>query len=333
MYNIKRTYAKINNKAFKKNLKEKIPKKTVSNKKAILFGSFLLIATPIIYANYNYLKKPIKHLENGQYVNVSKINNLYNKNIVKKEYFNEYCITFTIDSESVNDIDKIVNYIITEVEEQTEIIIKIESYGGSTTLYFFAYEQLKRLKSKYKLLTFVDKKATSGGYALATIGDTLYTINSASLGSIGVISEYSFDDIEYLKKEKEKGVKNYLIFSGNHKNINSSLGEFTEENKKEEQRRVDEIHKQFKNIVSENRKNIKDINELATGVTFNGEECIKNGLADEIRLSDDYLQYVSKEKNVYEVKYNINEKNCVSKKSSLENIKDYLKNLLDEIGL
>lgn len=59
----------------------------------------------------------------------------------------------------------------------------------------------------------------------------------------------------------------------------------------------------FKTFVKENRPSL-DIDSVATGETWFGEDALKRGLCDEIRTVDDVLcEYVNKGYNVYEVTY------------------------------
>jgi ClpP class serine protease len=59
----------------------------------------------------------------------------------------------------------------------------------------------------------------------------------------------------------------------------------------------------FKQFVHENRPNL-DIDEVATGETWFGEDAKKRGLTDEIKTADEVLtEYVDNGWDVYEVEY------------------------------
>merc|ERR1740139_305535 len=60
----------------------------------------------------------------------------------------------------------------------------------------------------------------------------------------------------------------------------------------------------FKAFVARNRPSL-DIDDVATGETWFGEDALEKGLCDEIRTVDDVLsEYVDIGHNVYDVKYN-----------------------------
>jgi len=59
----------------------------------------------------------------------------------------------------------------------------------------------------------------------------------------------------------------------------------------------------FKSFVKENRPSL-DIDDVATGETWFGEDALAKGLCDEIKTVDDVLnQYVDDGYNIYEVEY------------------------------
>lgn len=59
----------------------------------------------------------------------------------------------------------------------------------------------------------------------------------------------------------------------------------------------------FKQFVHQNRPNL-DIEEVATGETWFGQDALERGLTDEIMTADELLMdYVAKGSDVYEVEY------------------------------
>lgn len=69
---------------------------------------------------------------------------------------------------------------------------------------------------------------------------------------------------------------------------------------------MEDILTLFKSFVKENRPSL-DIDSVATGETWFGEDALEKGLCDEIRTVDDVLvEYVDAGYNVYQVRYDPN---------------------------
>jgi serine protease SohB len=100
------------------------------------------------------------------------------------------------------------------------------------------------------------------------------------------------------KALESKGVEPFLFTAGEHKRTVDFIGEVTEEGKKKEQEQLAAIHTQFKAFVKRGRPQIKDIDKVATGEWWMGEDALRMGLVDEIGTSDDYLMTKAKKRDV-----------------------------------
>ena len=82
-----------------------------------------------------------------------------------------------------------------------EVVLVLNTGGGTVTGYGLAAAQLTRLKAAgIKLTICVEQVAASGGYMMACTADRLVASPFAVLGSIGVISDIP-NVYERLKKE------------------------------------------------------------------------------------------------------------------------------------
>ena len=170
-------------------------------------------------------------------------------------------------------------------KDKDEVVLRLESPGGSVMGYGLATAQLKRLKEAgLKLTICVDKVAASGGYLMACVGDRILTAPFALLGSIGVVSNIP----NFYRWLQKHDVDYHQMTAGEFKRTLTMFGETTEKAKLKAQEQLDEIHKLFKNFVSQHRK-ILDIDKVSTGEIWFGEDALKQKLSDEILTSDEYL--------------------------------------------
>ena len=92
--------------------------------------------------------------------------------------------------------------------------------------------------------------------------------------------------------------------AGEFKRTVTVLGENTEKGKQKFQRELEETHQLFKQFVSQNRPCV-DIDKIATGEHWFGQQAIDLKLVDEISTSDDLILEKMKEKHVLSVKYRL----------------------------
>ena len=93
-----------------------------------------------------------------------------------------------------------------------------------------------------------------------------------------------------------------VMTAGEFKRTVTVLGENTEKGKQKFQQELEETHQLFKQFVSQNRPCI-DIDKIATGEHWFGQQAIDLKLVDEISTSDDLILEKMKEKHVVSVKY------------------------------
>ena len=93
------------------------------------------------------------------------------------------------------------------------------------------------------------------------------------------------------------------ITAGKYKRTITPTKKVTQEDFRKTQEDIEQILVLFKQFVHENRPNL-DIEKVATGETWFGEDAKKIGLTDEIKTADEVLtEYVNNEWDVYEVEY------------------------------
>lgn len=182
---------------------------------------------------------------------------------------------------------------------QDEVVVCVESPGGLVHSYGFAAAQLLRIKSANIPLTIcIDQVAASGGYLMACTANKILAAPFALVGSIGVVAQVP--NFSRLLKKHDVDYKEYT--AGDYKRTVSLFGEITEKGETKFKEQLEITHELFKSFVSINRPKM-DIQKVATGEFWYGESALKLGLVDEIRTSDDYLQYKSKDHQVIKISF------------------------------
>lgn len=168
----------------------------------------------------------------------------------------------------------------------------MHSYGLATA-------QLQRLKKAGLRLTIaVDKIAASGGYMMACVADHLVAAPFAIIGSIGVILE--MPNFNRLLKKHE--IDYEQVMAGDFKRTLTLFGENTDSAREKQQEQINDVHKMFKAHIGRHRSEV-DLNTVATGEFWYGQQAMDLKLVDEIATSDDILLSRYREKSVYRLTY------------------------------
>jgi serine protease SohB len=183
------------------------------------------------------------------------------------------------------DLSNIVTAINAIYREGDEVVVSIESPGGTVPGYGYAASQLQRLKNNgIHLTACVDKIAASGGYMLASVADKIVAAPFSIIGSIGVVAQMP-NFHELLKK---MGVNYNEYTAGEFKRTVSTMGEITPEKEEKFREQLEDVHQLFKDHILSHRPDI-DIEKVSTGEYWHGVRAKDLGLVDEIGTSDDYI--------------------------------------------
>ncbi|MCH7695932.1 MAG: protease SohB [Proteobacteria bacterium] len=217
------------------------------------------------------------------------------------ERHNIYVLNFNGDirASEVASLREEITALLTVADKNDEVIVLLESGGGTVHGYGLAASQLRRIKDKsIKLTISVDKVAASGGYMMACVADHIIASPFAIIGSIGVLAQIpNFN--RFLKKHN---IDFEQISAGKYKRTLSLFGENTDEDREKLRQELEDTHQLFKEFVSENRTKI-DIEKIATGEHWHGKNALKLGLIDELMTSDDFLSEASNSADIYEISY------------------------------
>lgn len=269
------------------------------------YGLFLLKAITVVIAClmvfagfFSMSRKPKPKLEihslNEEYEHLK---SLMNKEVrgekikkIKKSKENVpklYVIDFQgdIKASQVEQLRDAVTSILTIASAEDEVLIRIESPGGSVNGYGLAAAQLQRIRDKNIPLTAcIDKVAASGGYLMACVATKIIAAPFAIIGSIGVVAQIP----NFHRWLKKNNIDIELLTAGEYKRTLTLFGENTDKDREKFQEDLEKIHSAFRDYVLKNRSQI-DIDKVSTGEHWLAKDAFDLRLVDKLATSDEYL--------------------------------------------
>ncbi|MFT4714364.1 MAG: serine protease SohB [Candidatus Azotimanducaceae bacterium] len=204
-----------------------------------------------------------------------------------------------VQASAVEQLREEITAILLIAEERDEVLVRLESPGGVVHGYGLAASQLSRVVSKGITLTVaVDKVAASGGYMMACIANHIIAAPFAILGSIGVVAQ--IPNFHRLLKKNDVDVE--ILTAGEYKRTLTMFGENTDKGREKFTEDLEDVHKLFKDFVSEQRP-VVEIEEVATGEAWYGKRALELKLVDELKTSDEYIVDRCSEASVFHVKF------------------------------
>jgi len=175
------------------------------------------------------------------------------------------------------------------------IIVRLESPGGMVHGYGLAAAQLVRLREAgFHVTICVDKVAASGGYMMACIANEVISVPFAIVGSIGVVAQVP----NFNRLLKENKIDFELYTAGQYKRTVTMFGENTEEGKAKFEEELQQTHALFKHFVEKYRPQL-NVEKVATGEHWYGQDALDLNLVDKLQTSDEYLLGLLPQHDVY----------------------------------
>ena len=223
-----------------------------------------------------------------------------------------------IQASEVEKLKQEINAILLSEILCKEVIIRVESGGGSAYAYGLCAAELKRLvDNDINLTVCIDKVAASGGYLMSCVASKIIAAPWAIVGSIGVIAQMP----NFHRLLKKNSIDFEMHTAGAFKRTLTTLGENTDEGRKKFKSDLEDLHVIFKDFVKEQRPQV-DTEVVATGEVWQGQEAVEVGLIDSLETSDNYLVGLSKNVNLFEIEFvekkNLSEKFAFSMQLILE---------------
>lgn len=180
------------------------------------------------------------------------------------------------------------------------VILRINSPGGSPVQAGIIYDEIRRLRGIYPnipMYAVVEDICASGGYYIAAAADKIYVDKASIVGSIGVI----MDGWGFTGTMEKLGVERRALVSGENKAFLDPFSPVDEKQKRHAQSMLDEIHKQFIDVVKKGRgKRLKESPDIFSGLLWTGEKSVELGLSDGLGSVDYVAREVIKAEDVFD---------------------------------
>lgn len=191
--------------------------------------------------------------------------------------------------------EEITLILATAKPQRDQVVIRLESPGGMVSGYGLAAAQLARLREAgFQLTVCVDRVAASGGYMMACIAQRIVAAPFAVTGSIGVVAQVP----NFYHLLKSLKIDFDVFTAGRYKRTVTLFGENTDEDKAKFESELQQTHDLFKHFVARYRPQL-DVDEVATGEHWYGEDALRRNLVDELQTSDSYLLNLMADHDVY----------------------------------
>ena len=130
-----------------------------------------------------------------------------------------------IQATEVEKLKQEINAILLADTECSEVVVKVESGGGSAYAYGLCAAELKRLVDNgINLTVCIDKVAASGGYLMSCVASKIIAAPWAIVGSIGVIAQLP----NFHRLLKKNLIDFEMHTAGEFKRTLTTLGENTD---------------------------------------------------------------------------------------------------------
>ncbi|WP_131783279.1 protease SohB [Legionella gresilensis] len=202
-----------------------------------------------------------------------------------------------IKASQVEQLREVITAILSIAKKNDEVVLRLESPGGSVNGYGLAASQLQRIRDRQIPLTVcIDKVAASGGYLMSCVANRIVAAPFAVIGSIGVVAQLP----NFHRWLKKNNIDVELITAGEYKRTLTMLGENTEKGRKKFQEEIEKIHHAFRDYVFVHRQQL-DIDQVSTGEHWLATDAYNLKLVDYLKTSDDYIIERMNDFNVFKI--------------------------------
>ena len=168
-----------------------------------------------------------------------------------------------------------------EDEGAKAVVLLVNSPGGSPVQAGIVYDEIRRLKARYKkpVYAVVEESCASAAYYIAAAADRIFVDKASIVGSIGVL----MDGFGFTGLMDKLGVERRLMTAGENKGFLDPFSPQTDKQRAFAQTMLDQIHKQFIDAVRAGRgARLKESPELFSGLFWTGQQAVDLGLADQL---------------------------------------------------
>lgn len=216
-----------------------------------------------------------------------------------------------ISSETEANADNLMTALRSAFEDAgaQAVVLRINSPGGSPVQAGLVNDEVRRLKAlhKKKVYAVCEEMCASAAYYIAVSADRIFVDKASIVGSIGVL----MDGFGFVGTMEKLGIERRLMTAGSNKGMLDPYSPAKPEQTQLAQAMLDQIHQQFIKVVRQGRgKALKETPDTFSGLFWNGEEAVNQGLADQLGSLDHVARDVIKAEDIvdYTQKANLAER-------------------------
>lgn len=179
------------------------------------------------------------------------------------------------------------------------VVLRINSPGGVALTSDLIWREIEITKSVKPVIVSMGDLAASGGYYMAMAGDYIFAEPSTITGSIGV-----FATIPNLSDLANRwGINAEQVNTHRYATPYSLFEPATEDFRTVAKEQIEEFYQDFISKVAQARgKSVAEIDSVAQGRVWTGNQALANGLVDEIGGLDQALEYAAKKAGLTDYK-------------------------------
>ena len=184
------------------------------------------------------------------------------------------------------------------------VVVRVDSPGGSALASDIIWNAGTRCAAEKPVIVSMGRVAGSGGYYVALPGDPIFAEASTLTGSIGVVGgKLVLKDLF----QNKLGITTTEFTRGQHAGLMSMSRKWTESERSWIEKYMHEVYDQFKGRVQKSRgqKLKKELEDLAGGRVYTGQQALDLGLVDKIGGLDEALNLAAEKAGLgkdYEVR-------------------------------
>ncbi|MBL8734519.1 MAG: signal peptide peptidase SppA [Planctomycetes bacterium] len=175
------------------------------------------------------------------------------------------------------------------------VVVRINSPGGSATASEAIRQALQRLAAVKPVVFSMGELAASGGYWITTIGQPILAEAGTITGSIGVFGMR----FQLGALMRRIGVHTDVVRLDDGPLMDAMDRPWSDAARERMQGSVDEIYARFlANVAGSRHKTVEQVDNIAGGRVWSGQQAVDNGLVDRIGGLDDALAMVREQAKV-----------------------------------
>jgi len=159
---------------------------------------------------------------------------------------------------------------------------------------------------------------------MACVAQKIVSAPFAIVGSIGVVAQ--LPNFHKLLKKHDVDYETYT--AGEYKRTLTIFGENTKKGREKFIEDLEDTHELFKDFIKSHREQV-DVEKVATGEIWFGTRALEQNLIDEISTSDEYLQNLHPDSDIFEI--TIEQKKTLAEKLGINLMAGIEKSLLNSM--